>query len=159
MPDGEEGELVLTTLSKRAMPILRYRTHDITSIIAEPCPCGRTVRRIRRIGRRSDDMFIIRGVNVFPSQIEAALMRVAECSPHYRILLERKRDLDSVTVEVELNPDAYTDNIASLEALRKRIQASIMNIVNIKIDVRLVEAGKIERSEGKAKRVVDLRKI
>ena len=159
LPDGEEGELVLTTLSKRAMPILRYRTHDITSIIAEPCPCGRTVRRIRRIGRRSDDMFIIRGVNVFPSQIEAALMRVAECSPHYRILLERKRDLDSVTVEVELNPDAYTDNIASLEALRKRIQASIMNIVNIKIDVRLVEAGKIERSEGKAKRVVDLRKI
>ena len=91
LPDGEEGELVLTTLNKRAMPILRYRTHDITSIINMPCACGRTIRRIRRIGRRSDDMFIIRGVNVFPSQIEVGLMRVEECTPNYRIILEREK--------------------------------------------------------------------
>ena len=110
LPDGEEGELVITTLAKRAMPILRYRTHDITSIMTGVCKCGRTIRRIRRIGRRSDDMFIIRGVNVFPSQIEVALMRVEECTPNYRIILERLKDLDTVTVEVEVADEFYTDS-------------------------------------------------
>ncbi len=159
LPDGEEGELVITTLSKRAMPILRYRTHDITSIMPQQCKCGRTIRRIRRIGRRSDDMFIIRGVNVFPSQIEVALMRVEECSPNYRIILEREKDLDTVTVEVEVLPQFYSDSVADLDALRKKIQASIYNIVNIRIDVRIVQPNKLPRSEGKAKRVVDNRKI
>ena len=159
VPDGEVGELVLTTLAKRAMPILRYRTHDITSIITMPCKCGRTLRRIRRIGRRSDDMFIIRGVNVFPSQIEVALMRVEECTPNYRIILERLKDLDTVTVEVEVADEFYTDSISQLDALRKKIQTSIMNITGIRIEVRIVEPNKIPRSEGKAKRVIDNRKI
>ena len=159
LPDGEVGELVITTLAKRAMPILCYRTHDLTSIIAEKCPCGRTVRRIRRIERRSDDMFIIRGVNVFPSQIEAALMRVEESTPHYRILLERKKDLDTVTVEVEVSESTFSDGVSQLENVRKRIQASIMNIVGIRIEVRIVEPHKIARSEGKVKRVFDYRNI
>ena len=159
LPDGEEGELVLTTLSKRAMPILRYRTHDITSIMTETCKCGRTLRRIRRIGRRSDDMFIIRGVNVFPSQIEVALMRVEECTPHYRIILEREKDLDTVTVEVEVGEQYYSDSVSELDALRKKIRNSIVNIVGISVVVKIVEPNKIPRSEGKAKRVFDNRKI
>ena len=159
LPDGEEGELVITTLAKRAMPILRYRTHDITSIMTGVCKCGRTIRRIRRIGRRSDDMFIIRGVNVVPSQIEVALMRVEECTPNYRIILERLKDLDTVTVEVEVADEFYTDSISQLDALRKKIQTSIMNITGIRIEVRIVEPNKIPRSEGKAKRVIDNRKI
>jgi len=159
LPDGEEGELVITTLAKQAMPILRYRTHDITSIMTTQCSCGRTIRRIRRIGRRSDDMFIIRGVNVFPSQIEVALMRVEECTPNYRIILERKKDLDTVTVEVEVADECYGDSVAQLDSLRKKIQTSIMNITGIRIEVRIVEPNKIPRSEGKAKRVVDNRKI
>ena len=159
LPDGTEGELVLTTLSKRAMPILRYRTHDITKIIAEPCSCGRTIRRINRIGRRSDDMFIIRGVNVFPSQIEAALMNVEECAPSYMIYLEREKDLDTVTVEVELKPECFRDSIAAMDAMRRKIRDAIAKIVGIRIDVKIVEPGKIARSQGKAKRVVDNRKI
>lgn len=159
LPDGEEGELVLTTLAKRAMPILRYRTHDITSIITMPCKCGRTLRRIRRIGRRSDDMFIIRGVNVFPSQIEVALMRVEECTPNYRIILDREKDLDTVTVEVEVDEKYYADSVSELDALRKKIKTSIANIVGIKIEVKIVEPNKIPRSDGKAKRVIDNRKI
>ena len=159
LTDGEEGELVITTLAKRAMPILRYRTHDITSIMSEKCACGRTVRRIRRIGRRSDDMFIIRGVNVFPSQIEVALMRVEECTPHYHIILEREKDLDTVTVEVEVNDDCYIDSIAQMDALRKKIQTSISNITGIRMTVKIVEPNSIPRSEGKAKRVIDKRKI
>ncbi len=159
LPDGEEGELVITTLGKRAMPILRYRTHDITAIINEPCECGRTIRRIKRIERRSDDMFISRGVNVFPSQIEAGLARVEECSPHYRIILEREKDLDKITVEVELLEKYFVDSLPQLEAIRKKIQTSVMNIVGIRIEIRIVEPNKIERSEGKAKRVFDYRKI
>lgn len=159
LPDGEEGELVLTTLSKRAMPILRYRTHDITSIMTETCKCGRTLRRIRRIGRRSDDMFIIRGVNVFPSQIEVALMRVEECTPNYRIILEREKDLDTVTVEVEVGEQYYSDSVSELDALRKKIRTSIVNIIGISVVVKIVEPNKIPRSEGKAKRVFDNRKI
>ncbi len=159
LPDGEEGELVITTLSKRAMPILRYRTHDITSIINMPCKCGRTLRRIRRIGRRSDDMFIIRGVNVFPSQIEVGLMRVEECTPNYRIVLERERDLDTVTVEVEIGEQYYGDSVSALDTLRKKIQASIVNIVGIKVEVKIVQPNKIPRSDGKAKRVLDKRVI
>lgn len=159
LPDGEEGELVITTLSKRAMPILRYRTHDLTSIITEKCPCGRTLRRINRIGKRSDDMFISRGVNVFPSQIAAGLARVPECSPHYRIILEREKDLDKITVETELLEQYFAETLPALEAIRKRIQTSIMNIVGIRIEVKIVEPNKIPRSEGKAKRVYDYRKI
>ncbi len=157
LPDGEEGELVLTTLTKKAMPILRYRTHDISSIIAEPCKCGRTIRRISRISKRSDDMLIIRGVNVFPSQIEIGISRVEEATPNFRILREMKNDMESLTVEVEVKDEFYGDSIAGIENIRKKIQASIVNIVNIRIDVKIVEPNSIPRSEGKIKRVYDLR--
>ena len=159
LPDGEEGELVLSTLTKKAMPVLRYRTHDITSIIAEPCECGRTIRRIARISKRSDDMLIIRGVNVFPSQIEIGISRVEESTPNFRIIREMKNDMESLLVEVEIQDKYYGDSIENLEIIRKKIQASITQIVNIRIDVKIVEPNKIPRSEGKIKRVYDNRKL
>ncbi|EXJ15552.1 phenylacetate--CoA ligase family protein [Imhoffiella purpurea] len=157
LPDGEEGELVLTTLSKKAMPMIRYRTRDITSIITEPCACGRTIRRMRRIGRRSDDMFIIRGVNVFPSQIEAALLRVEGTLPHYQIILTRAHGLDQIAVEVEVTPEVFSDKIRGLEEVRKRLAQAIEHIIGIRVELRLVEPRTIARSEGKAKRVIDRR--
>lgn len=157
LPDGEEGELVLTTLSKRAMPMIRYRTRDITSLITETCACGRTIRRMKRIGRRSDDMFIIRGVNVFPSQIEAGLLTVEEAVPHYQIILTRDGGLDQITVEVELSPEAFTDKVSDLEKLHKKVAGAIEKIINIRVTVHLVEPNTIPRSEGKAKRLIDKR--
>lgn len=159
LPDGEEGELVLTTLSKKAMPMIRYRTRDITQIINEPCTCGRTLRRIRRIGRRSDDMIIIRGVNVFPSQIEAALLKVEGALPHYQIILTRERGLDQMAVEVEVTPEVFNDKVSALEQVRARLALAIEQICGIRVDLRLVEPRTIERSEGKAKRVIDRRNI
>ena len=158
LPDGEEGELVLTTLSKRAMPMIRYRTRDITRIITEPCSCGRTVRRIARVGRRSDDMFIIRGVNVFPSQIETALLAVEGVLPHYRIVLTRAHGLDQMGVEVEVGAEVFSDQVSAMENLHKRLSHSIERITGIRAGVRLVEPRSIPRSEGKAKRVWDERK-
>jgi phenylacetate-CoA ligase len=157
LDEGEEGELVLTTLSKRAMPMLRYRTRDITSFITESCPCGRTIRRIRRIGRRSDDMFIIRGVNVFPSQVEEALLRVEGTLPHYQIVLTRQKGLDQMEVQVEVTSEAFSDEVRVMESLRARIAAAIENILGLRCAVRLVEPHTIQRSEGKAKRVIDQR--
>ncbi len=122
LPDGEEGELVLTTLSKQAMPMIRYRTRDITALIPEPCPCGRTLRRMRRIGRRSDDMLIIRGVNVFPSQVETALLAVEGTLPHYQIILTRMHGLDQMEVQVEVTPEMFSDKIGALEELNERIE-------------------------------------
>lgn len=159
VPDGEEGELVFTTLSKKAMPLLRYRTRDITSFIPEPCPCGRTVRRIRRIGRRADDMFIIRGVNVFPSQIEAALLEVEGTLPHYQIILTRQKGLDEVEVQFEVTPEVFSDKVSALEELQRKICKAIDHIVGIRVKVTLVEPQTIERSMGKAKRVVDKREM
>ncbi len=159
LPDGTEGELVLTTLSKLAMPMVRYRTRDITTIIAEPCPCGRTVRRIRRIGRRSDDMFIIRGVNVFPSQIESALLQVEGTEPHYQIILRRKNGLDEIEVQVEVTPELFGDQVRQLEDLQKKISSAIEHTIGIRTTVRLVEPQTIQRSEGKAKRVIDEREL
>jgi phenylacetate-CoA ligase len=157
VPDGEEGELVLTTLSKRAMPLLRYRTRDITNIIAEPCPCGRTVRRIKRIGRRSDDMFIIRGVNVFPSQVETALLAVEGTLPHYQIILTRERGLDQMAVDVEVTQEFFSDTVGGLEELRGKLMHALENIVGLRVGVNLVEPFTIQRSQGKAKRVIDQR--
>jgi phenylacetate-CoA ligase len=159
LPDGSEGELVLTTLSKKAMPMIRYRTRDITSLAAEPCPCGRTIRRIRRIGRRSDDMFIIRGINVFPSQVEAAMLAVEGTLPHYQIVLTRAKGLDQMEVQVEVTPEFFTDKIRSIETLQARIVHAIENTVGLRADVRLVEPHTIERSQGKAKRVLDQRNM
>jgi len=157
MPDGSEGELVLTTLSKNAMPIIRYRTHDITAIVPEPCTCGRTIRRIRRIGRRSDDMFIIRGVNVFPSQIETALLAVEGTAPHYLIEVDRPGTLDTVSVKVEIRPQDFSDKMAAMQQLHDRIDREIQSITGIRMNVELVEPQTLERSAGKAKRVIDHR--
>ena len=159
LPDGEEGELVLTTLSKRAMPMIRYRTRDITSIMTEPCACGRSVRRIRRIGRRSDDMMIIRGVNVFPSQIESALLRIKGISPHYQIIVTRESGLDQMEVQLELTPELLGDRILELESLQKSIAHAVYSTVGINARISLVEPKSIARSEGKAKRVIDKRGI
>jgi phenylacetate-CoA ligase len=156
---GAEGELVLTTLSKQAMPMIRYRTHDITSIEPGPCACGRTVRRIRRISRRSDDMFIIRGVNVFPSQIEAALLAVEGTLPHYQIVLGRRKGLDHMEVQVEVTAEVFSDRVGALEALHGALVAAIENVLGIRVEVRLVEPHTIERSMGKAKRVLDERHL
>ncbi len=159
VPEGAEGELVLTTLSKEAMPMLRYRTRDITRFLPGPSPSGRTIRRIRRISHRSDDMFIIRGVNVFPSQIEEALLRVEGTLPHYQILLKRHKGLDQVDVQVEVTPDVFSDRVSALEDLQKKLAKAIEQTVNIRVGVSLVESHSIARSEGKAKRVIDQREM
>ena len=154
---GEEGELVLTTLSKNAMPMLRYRTRDITSIIPERCGCGRTICRVERIGRRSDDMFIIRGVNVFPSQVETAILTVEGTVPHYQIVLTREKGLDQMEVQFEVTPEVFGDTVSSLETLQRKLCQAIENTVGIRCKITLVEPHTIQRSEGKAKRVMDKR--
>ncbi len=159
LPDGEEGELVLTTLSKEAMPMIRYRTRDITTIEAEPCGCGRTIRRIRRILRRSDDMLIIRGVNVFPSQIETALLAVEGTLPHYQIVLTRDGGLDQMEVRIEVTAEMFSDRVSALEGLQSRIAEQIERVLGIRVGVSMVEPHTLERSEGKAKRVIDKRQI
>jgi phenylacetate-CoA ligase len=157
LPDGSEGELVLTTLSKQAMPMIRYRTRDITTILPEPCACGRTLRRIGRIGRRSDDMLIIRGVNVFPSQVETALLQIEGALPHYQIVLTRAQGLDQMEVQVEVTPQMFNDKIGALQELHQKLQGALDRVLGIRVRVSLVEANSIERSEGKAKRVIDRR--
>jgi phenylacetate-CoA ligase len=157
LPDGAEGELVLTTLSKQAMPMIRYRTRDITSILSGQCACGRTLRRIRRIGRRSDDMLILRGVNVFPSQIETALLQIEGTLPHYQIILTRAQGLDQMEVRVEVTPQMFTDKIGALQELHKKLQAALDRVLGIRVQVSLVELRSLERSEGKARRVIDRR--
>ncbi len=157
VPDGTEGELVFTTLSKQAMPAIRYRTRDITAIDTRPCGCGRTVRRIRRISRRSDDMFIIRGVNVFPSQIETALLKTEASLPHYQIVLTRKGGLDRMEVQVEITGAMLSDKVGAMEELQKRFGRSIEQITGLHAEVTLVQPGTIPRSEGKAKRLFDKR--
>jgi len=150
LPPGEEGELVLTTLSKEAMPLIRYRTGDITAFLPEPCRCGRTLRRIRRIDRRSDDMLIIRGVNVYPAQIEAALLSVQGTLPHYQIELTRRDDLDQVAVHVEV---ASSDN----DSLHAEVAQVMKKAVGLRVEVELLSPQTLPRSEGKARRVIDRR--
>jgi phenylacetate-CoA ligase len=158
-PDGAEGELVLTTLSKQAMPMIRYRTRDITSLVSEPCGCGRTIRRIRRIGRRSDDMFVIRGVNVFPSQVETALLQVEGTLPHYAIVLTREKGLDQMEVKVEVTPEVFSDSVRTLEHLHARLADAIEHVLGLRVKVTLAEPRSLARSEGKARRVQDLRSV
>jgi phenylacetate-CoA ligase len=158
-PDGKEGELVLTTLSKKAMPMLRYRTRDITTLAREQCACGRTICRFLRVGRRSDDMLIIRGVNVFPSQVEHALLQVEGTLPHYQIVLTREKGLDQMEIQVEVTPEVFSDTVGGLESLQKKIAQAVDRAINLHVTVHLVEPHTIQRSEGKAKRIVDQRKI
>ena len=157
LPDGEEGELVLSTLSKDAMPMLRYRTRDISKILTEPCACGRTIRRIDRISSRSDDMFIIRGVNVFPSQIEAALLNVPGTTPNYMITLSNEKGMDNVSVEVELSQEKFNELGDNQESFRRQVSAMVESVTGIRMALTLVAPGSIPRSEGKAKRVIDNR--
>jgi phenylacetate-CoA ligase len=159
LPDGAEGELVLTTLSKQAMPMIRYRTRDLTAISIGACRCGRTLRRIRRIGRRSDDMFIIRGINVFPSQVEAALLSVEGTLPHYQIVLTREKGLDEMEVQVEVTAAFFSDEVKGLERLQAQLADAIEHTVGLRVKLTLVAPRTLARSEGKAKRVVDQRRI
>ena len=157
LPDGEWGELVLTSIDREASPVVRYRTRDITRIIPGECACGCTHKRIDRLHGRTDDMLIIRGVNVFPSQIEHVMETFPEVSSWYQIELTRKNALDVVTLKAEINPDVDFDEIAAIEALQKRIQGALKAALSVGIAVKIVEPNSIPRSEGKAKRLIDLR--
>jgi phenylacetate-CoA ligase len=158
LPHGEPGELVFTTLTKEAFPVLRYRTRDISRLVPTPCACGRTLLRMERISGRTDDMLIIRGVNVFPSQIEAVLMDVEGVEPHYQLIVSREGSLDVLEVQVEVNESIFTDEIKGLEKLARRVEEDIKDLLGVSCKVRLVEPKTIQRSEGKAKRVIDNRK-
>ncbi|HSB77262.1 MAG TPA: phenylacetate--CoA ligase [Candidatus Methylomirabilis sp.] len=159
LPHGELGELVFTTVTKEAFPVLRYRTRDISRLIPTPCSCGRTLLRMERISGRTDDMLIIRGVNVFPSQIESVLMAVDAVEPHYQLIVSREGSLDVLEVQVEVNESIFTDEIKGLESLAKRIEHDIKDLLGVSCKVKLVEPKTIQRSEGKAKRVIDNRRI
>jgi phenylacetate-CoA ligase len=158
VPDGEWGELVITTLTKEATPVVRYRTKDITRIMPGECACGRTHRRIDRLHGRTDDMMIIRGVNVFPSQIENVCTGFEEIADWYQIELTRENSLDVATLKIEINPDFPMDEIRKIEDLQKRLEQALKDELATKINVRVVEPYTIQRSEGKAVRIVDLRK-
>ena len=159
LPDGQEGELVLTTLQKMAMPMIRYRTRDLTSLVTEKCACGRTIRRISKISHRSDDMFIIRGVNVFPSQIETAILTEGKQLLQYQIILTREHSLDNITVNIEVTPELLSDKVSAMEDLTKRFAHAIEKIINIRVAVKMMPPNSIPRSEGKAKRVIDQRNL
>ncbi len=158
VPDGEAGELVFTTLTKQAMPVLRYRTRDIAALDRSPCPCGRTGVRMSRVVGRSDDMLIIRGVNVFPSQIEEALLRVEGTAPHYLIEISRPGTLDEAVVKVEMRPADFRDEMRQLQELHDRIDREIHAVTGVRMSVELVAPNTLERSAGKAQRVLDHRR-
>ena len=159
LEDGEEGELVLTSINREAMPILRYRTGDLTYIYPERCRCGRTHRRIARLKGRVDDMFIVRGVNVFPSEIERVLMSLPEVGRNYQIILEREKNLDKLRVRVEVKGDLFNGSLEHLRKLEDRIRTRLRSELMLTPQVELVEAGSLPRTTGKAKRVIDKRKI
>jgi len=158
LPDGEEGELVFTTLDRFGTPMVRYRTRDLTRLHVGKCKCGRTMRVMDRIHARSDDMLIIHGVNVFPSQIETALLSVPEVEPHYQIIITPTETLDLFEIKVEIKAEAFSDNIRTLETLRKRVLAAVKQIIGLSPKISLVAPGSLPRSEGKIKRVIDNRK-
>ena len=157
--DGEVGELVFTTLTKEGIPLIRYRTKDLTSITHEVCSCGRTSARISRFKGRSDDMLIIRGVNVFPSQVEAALLGVKEVTPHYMMIVDRENNLDTLEIQVEVERQYFTDEIKGIEKLTKKIAAVVQQALGISAKIRIMEPNSLKRSEGKAVHVIDNRKL
>ncbi len=159
LPDGEKGELVLTTLTRQGMPMIRFRTRDITALRREKCNCGRTLVRMDRIAGRTDDMLKIRGVLIFPSQIEKALLEIKGVEPHYQIIVTRPRHLDEVEVQVETSARLFSDEIRHLEEARKKIEKHIENTIGLRVKVTLVEPKTLPRSEGKAKRVFDKRQL
>ena len=158
LPDGEEGELVFSCISKKAMPLLRYRTRDITSLTHEKCECGRTIARIERLKGRTDDMLIIKGVNVFPSQIEEVLINQG-LAPNYQLIVDRVNNSDTLEVLVEMTPEMFSDTVGAIEKIEKKIVSALKSMLGIYAKVSLVSPKSIERSEGKAVRVIDKRKI
>jgi len=158
LPDGEEGELVFTTLDRFGTPMIRYRTRDLTRLHSETCACGRTIRYMDRIKARSDDMLIVHGVNLFPSQVETALLSIPEVEPHYQIIITPTETLDILEIKVEIKPESFSDNIRTLETLRKKVFATVKQIIGLSPKITLVEPGSLPRSEGKIKRVIDNRK-
>ncbi len=159
LPYGEEGELVFTTVTKEAFPVIRYRTRDITRLNQEPCRCGRTHLRMERITGRTDDMLIIRGINLFPSQIESLLMNINGLEPHYQIVVKREGTLDTMEVRIEVNESVFSDEIKNLEALEKKIENECKESLGVAAQIKLVEPKTLQRFEGKAQRVIDERKI
>lgn len=159
LPPGSKGELVFTTITKEGLPLLRYRTRDISTLNYEKCECGRTLVRMSKVSGRTDDMLIIRGVNVFPSQIESVLLEIGETAPHYLLIVDRKDNLDSLEVWVEMTHSMFSDEVKRIEDLERMIKREIESTLGINAKVRLVEPKTIERSEGKAKRVIDKRQL
>ena len=159
LAEGKQGELVFTTLTKEGMPMIRYRTRDLTTLHYHQCKCGRTAVRMNRILGRSDDMLIIRGVNVFPSQVESVILEMEEFEPHYLIVVDRVNNTDTFQVQVELRLPYYSDEMSRIMALKKKIAARMQNVIGIHPDIKIVEPRSIERSQGKARHVIDNRKL
>lgn len=159
VPNGEEGELVFTALTKEAFPLIRYRTGDMSRLMKEPCRCGRTLARMARISGRSDDMLIIRGVNVFPSQIENVLLGIEGLEPHYELIVDRDGKLDTLEIRVEVSETSFSDEVRTLQKLERRISKDVKDYLGVSAAVKLVEPKSLQRFEGKAQRVIDKRKI
>ena len=159
VPDGETGELVITTLAKEALPLIRYRIKDLTRKLSESCRCGRTHPRITRISGRSDDMIIVRGINVFPGQVESALMEIPEVGNHFMIIVDRIGPLDSIKVQIEMHESAFSDRMSDMIKLKKKIGEALKSALNLAVEVELIEHGSLSRSEGKSKKIIDKRKI
>ena len=159
LPEGKTGELVFTTITKEGLPLIRYRTRDLTRLRYEKCRCGRTLVRMEKCLGRSDDMLIIRGVNLFPSQVESALLEMSEIKPHYLLVVDRVNNLDTLELQVEVDEEFFQDKISQLQTLRQKIQTNLESTLGLGIKVNLVEPKTLERSEGKSKRVLDKRKF
>lgn len=158
LPDGEYGRLVFTCIGKEALPLLRYRTRDICKLSHKPCSCGRTLVKMSKTRGRTDDMLIIRGINVFPSQVEHVLLSL-NMEPNYQIIVDRKNNLDTMEVQVEMSDQMFSDKVRNLEDVEHNIAAALQSTLNIAAKIRLVEPKSLPRSEGKAKRVIDKRHI
>jgi phenylacetate-CoA ligase len=159
LPPGSTGELVLTTLTKEAFPMIRYRTRDITSLTYDKCECGRTMVRMKKTMGRSDDMLIIKGVNIYPSQIEEVLIAIEGCQPHYQLIVERKGTLDTLEIQIEVTENIFFDEMKLQRAFLEKIERRIESVIGVGVTVRLVEPNSIPRYEGKAARVIDNRTI
>ncbi len=157
LPEGSQGEIVFTTITKEGLPLIRYRTRDLSSLNYAPCKCGRTEARMTKVTGRTDDMLIIRGVNVFPSQVESVLLSIGETAPHYMLIVDRKDNLDTLEIQVEITPQLFSDEVKKLEDIERKIKKEIESTLGISAKIKLVEPKSIQRSEGKAKRVIDRR--
>lgn len=157
LPEGAQGEIVFTTITKEGLPLIRYRTRDLSSLNYAPCKCGRTEARMNKVTGRTDDMLIIRGVNVFPSQVESVLLSIGETAPHYMLIVDRKDNLDTLEIQVEITPQLFSDEVKKLEDIERKIRKEIESTLGISAKIKLVEPKSIQRSEGKAKRVIDKR--